>query len=157
MKLSTAIITSVLAIGASAFDKYQPLLAWGKRDYPCINVYQGIPDNAAVAPGTTITLRFNRAPTTHCSDPLTTYPGNAYRVWLYNNPVRVPNSVNYDQSIRITDGIAETDGEVTITIPADLPAVNDDSVWYLRVSTELSTAPQMPSLFDALGPFTIRA
>ncbi|RHZ61831.1 putative RAN small monomeric GTPase (Ran) [Aspergillus thermomutatus] len=139
MKISTAIISSLLAISASAFDKYQP---WGKRDYACINVYQGIPDNSTVAPGSQIELRFNRAPTTYCPGPLSQYPGGEYNVWLYNNPVRVPNSINFDQSIKIQDGIKEEDGKVTITVPGEIPAVNDDSVWYLRVQTVLETAPQ---------------
>ncbi|KAF7113835.1 hypothetical protein CNMCM5793_004890 [Aspergillus hiratsukae] len=154
MKMSTAVICSLLAVSASAFDKYQP---WGKRDYFCINVYQGIPDNSTVAPGTQLELRFNRAPTTHCPNPLTQYPGSDYKVLLYNNPVRGPNYVTFDQSTMIQQGIKEQDGKVTITVPAELPAVNDDSVWYLRVQTVLETAPQMPSLFNAAGPFRISA
>lgn len=78
-------------------------------------------------------------------------------MWLYNNPVRVPNSVNYDQELKLKDGFSEKDGNVTITIPKNLPTVNDDSVWYLRLSGSLSTAPQMPTIYNAAGPFAIRA
>lgn len=78
-------------------------------------------------------------------------------MWLYNNPVRVPNGVNFEQEIKLKDGFSEKDGNVAITIPENLPAVNDDSVWYLRLSGSLSTAPQMPTVYNAAGPFAIRA
>ncbi|KAI9924185.1 hypothetical protein AWENTII_003112 [Aspergillus wentii] len=152
MKFTASIIASALAVTASAFDKNQP---WGKRDYSCVNVYQGIPDNSTVAPGTKLDIRFNRV-SSNCDDILNQYPGGNYSVWLYNNPVRAPNTVNFDQSIKITDGIPEKDGAVTITIP-NVPAVKDDSVWYLRLGTDLPTAPQMPTLYNAAGPFTIKA
>lgn len=45
---------------------------------------------------------------------------------------------------------------MSITIPEDLPAVKDDSVWYLRLGGSLSTAPQMPTIYNAAGPFTIQ-
>lgn len=131
MKISTVIISSLLAISASAFDKCQrkssptsssppaqdsPIhsIAWGKRDYFCITIYQGIPDNSTVAPGTQLELRFNRAPTTHCPNPLTQYPGSDYKVLLYNDPVRGPNYVTFDQSIMIHKGIKEEDGKATL-------------------------------------------
>ncbi|OJJ80334.1 uncharacterized protein ASPGLDRAFT_69435 [Aspergillus glaucus CBS 516.65] len=153
MKISAAIATAALAAGATAFDKYLP---WGKRDYSCVNVYQGVPDNSTVAPGTTIDIRFNRAPTTNCEDPLAQYPGDYYSVWLYNNPVRNLDTINYDHQVKLTDGFSEKDGKVSITIPEDLPTVDDESVWYLRLSGSLSTAPQMPTIYNAAGPFTIQ-
>lgn len=127
--------------------------AWGKRDYPCVNVFQGIPDNSTVSPGSKITLEFNRASTSHCDDTLAKYPGSDYSLWLYNNPVRNLDMIHFDQEIKITDGIPEKDGTVTFTIPENLPAVKDDSVWYLRLSTSLSTAPQV-SGFRAFGRVT---
>lgn len=45
---------------------------------------------------------------------------------------------------------------MSITIPEDLPTVDDESVWYLRLSGSLSTAPQMPTIYNAAGPFTIQ-
>lgn len=132
------------------------LTAWGKRDYSCINVYQGIPDNSTVAPGTTVDIRFNRAATTNCADPLAQYPGDYYSIWLYNNPVRHLDTIHYDKQIKLKDGFSEKDGKVTITIPKNLTAVNDDTVWYLRLSGSLLTAPQMPTIYNAAGPFTIR-
>ncbi|KAJ5747085.1 uncharacterized protein N7511_008781 [Penicillium nucicola] len=152
MKFTIPILASLVATSTALFDKNQP---WGKRDYPCINVYQGIPDNSTVSPGQTVHVRFNRKPTGRCLDPLNQYPGDDYSVWLYNNPVRVPNSVNFDQSVKIATGIKEKAGVVDVVIPKNLPHVNDGSVWYLRVQTGLSTAPQMPTLFNAAGPFTI--
>lgn len=136
-------------------------------------MYQGIPDHSTVAPGAEITLKFNRESTERCDSSLSQYPGTPYYVWLVNNPVRNRDFVSWDQRVKITDGVSEDGGEVTITIPDDLPAVNDDSVWYLRVDTVLSTAPQvslfqsmgsslgtnkvqMPSLFNVAGPFAIR-
>jgi hypothetical protein len=118
-------------------------LAWGKRDYACVNVYQGIPDNSTVSAGQTVRVRFDRKPTGRCPDPLTQYPGDDYSVWLYNNPVRKMDAISFDQSIKITDGIKEKAGGVVITIPKDLPQVKDGSLWYLRVGTTLSTAPQV--------------
>ncbi|KAI9039429.1 uncharacterized protein KD926_009443 [Aspergillus affinis] len=155
MKLSAALSAALLAVSATAqFDKNLP---WGKRDYACINVYQGIPDNSTVAPGAEVTLKFNRAPNGHCDSSLSKYPGTPYAVWLYNNPVRNRDVVSWDKRVKITDGVNEHNGKVTITVPKNLPTVKDDSVWYLRVDTVLSTAPQMPSLFNAAGPFAIRA
>ncbi|KAF9894794.1 hypothetical protein FE257_004415 [Aspergillus nanangensis] len=153
MKLTFALPTALLALGVAAFDKNQP---WGKRDYACVNAFQGIPDNSTVAPGTQINVKFNRADTGRCDAYLNQYPGDPYSLWLYNNPVRNLDVISFDQSIKITDGIAEADGCVTFTIPDNLPVVADDSVWYLRLSTSLSTAPQMPTLFNAAGPFAIR-
>ena len=118
-------------------------LAWGKRDYACVNVYQGIPDNSTVTAGQTVRVRFNRKPTGRCPDPLTQYPGDAYSVWLYNNPVRNLDTISFDQSIKIAGGINETAGVVDVTIPKNLPAVQDGSLWYLRIGTSLSTAPQV--------------
>lgn len=130
--------------------------AWGKRDYSCVNVFQGIPDFSTVAPGSTIQIRFSRAPTSRCPDPLTQYPGDPYSVWLYNNPVRDRDLLNFDHSARLVQGIPEADGSVTITIPSDLPDVNDSSLWYLRVATSLSTAPQVciHSLLGVWGELT---
>ncbi|KAJ5091274.1 hypothetical protein NUU61_006144 [Penicillium alfredii] len=153
MKVSASLL-AVLATSAAAFDKYQP---WGKRDYACVNIYQGIPNNSTVTAGQTIHLRFNRQPTTHCESPLTQYPGDAYSVWLYNNPVRDRDTISFDRSVKIVGDIAESTGAVDVKIPRDLPQVRDGSVWYLRLSTSLSTAPQMPTLYDAAGPFRITA
>lgn len=142
--------------------------------------------------GDTVHLRFNRQPTTHCSDPLSKYPADKYSVWLYNNPVRNLDTIHYDQSVKVVDGIDGKKGVVDVKIPKNLPKVKDGSVWYLRLSTSLSTAPQvcsffafvpawclgllviegldcgcswngganvgsqqMPSLYNAAGPFTI--
>lgn len=117
--------------------------AWGKRDYACVNVYQGIPENSTVTAGQTIHLRFNRKPTTHCPDPLNEYPGDDYSVWLYNNPVRHRDIIHFDKEIKITDGIPESAGVINVKIPKNLGNVQDGSVWYLRVGTSLSTAPQV--------------
>ncbi|GLI79673.1 hypothetical protein PoHVEF18_008013 [Penicillium ochrochloron] len=152
MKFTGAVVASLLATSAAAFDKYQP---WGKRDYACVNVYQGIPDNSTVTAGQTVHLRFNRAPTTHCSDPLAQYPGSNYTVFLYNNPVRNLDTIHFDAQIKIAGDIPESAGKVDVKIPKDLPQVKDGSVWYLRLSTALVTAPQMPTLYNAAGPFTI--
>ncbi|KAJ5204821.1 uncharacterized protein N7498_005700 [Penicillium cinerascens] len=154
MKFTAAIITSLLATSAVAFDKWQP---WGKRDYSCVNVYQGVPDYSTVTVGQTVHLRFNRKPTSHCADPLNQYPGDKYSVWLYNNPVRDGDTINFDKRIQIASGIAESAGVVDVKIPSDLPHVKDDSVWYLRIDTSLTTAPQMPTIYNAAGPFTITA
>jgi hypothetical protein len=90
-----------------------------------------------------VSVRFDRKPTGRCQDPLSQYPGDDYSVWLYNNPVRKMDTISFDQSIKITDGIKEKAGLVDVTIPKDLPEVKDGSVWYLRVATTLSTAPQV--------------
>lgn len=119
--------------------------AWGKRDYACINVYQGIPDNSTVVAGQTVRIRFNRQPTTHCANPFNKYPGENYSVWLYNNPVRHRDTISFDQQVKVTDGIPESAGAVDDKIPKTLPPVTDGSVWYLRVGTWLSTAPQLCS------------
>jgi hypothetical protein len=61
--------------------------------------------------------------------------------------------VNFDQSIKIATGIKEKAGAVDVTIPKDLPQVKDGSVWYLRLGTGLSTAPQVSFLcFSAWFP-----
>ncbi|KAJ5682810.1 hypothetical protein N7462_005975 [Penicillium macrosclerotiorum] len=147
MKLTGALLAS-LAASAAAFDKYQP---WGKRDYACVNVYQGIPDNSTVIAGQTVHVRFNRQPTTHCADPLAKYPGDKYSVWLYNNPVRNLDTIKFDQQIKLVDGIPESAGVVDVKIPKNLPKVKDGSVWYLRLGTSLSTAPQVSSAFVYSG------
>lgn len=118
-------------------------LAWGKRDYACINVYQGIPDNSTVSAGQTVHLLFNRAPTTHCTDPLAKYPGSNYTVFLYNNPVRNLDTIHFDAQIKIAGDIPESAGKVDVKIPKVLPQVKDGSVWYLRLDTSLPTAPQV--------------
>ncbi|KAE8394880.1 hypothetical protein ETB97_012670 [Aspergillus alliaceus] len=156
MKISAALSTALLAVSAAAaFDKNQP---WGKRDYPCVNVFQGIPDNSTVAPGAEINIKFNRN-SPNCDKSLRQYKGADYSVYLYNNPVRGMNTINFDRELPIKRGIPEQDGAVTITIPSqeELGTVKDDSVWYLRLSTSLNDAPQMPTLFNAAGPFAIRA
>lgn len=67
----------------------------------------------------------------------------------------MPNSVNFDQSIKIATGIKEKAGAVDVTIPKDLPQVKDGSVWYLRLGTGLSTAPQVSFIyFSACLPFS---
>ncbi|KAI2791091.1 hypothetical protein POX_c03946 [Penicillium oxalicum] len=152
MKFSSAITAGLLATGATAFDKYQP---WGKRDYSCINVYQGIPENATLSPGQEIELRWNREPTTHCGNPLAEYPASNYSIWLWNNPQRVPNSINFDARVKVVDEIPSITSKISVKIPTDLPKVDDDSVWYMRLDTTLGSAPQMPSLFNAAGPLTI--
>ncbi|CDM38287.1 hypothetical protein DTO013E5_8706 [Penicillium roqueforti] len=152
MKFTAAIIAALAGTSTALFTKDQP---WGKRDYACVNVYQGIPDNSTVTAGQTVRVRFNRKPTGRCPDPLTQYPGDAYNVWLYNNPVRHLDTISFNQSIRIASGINETAGVVDVTIPKNLPAVEDASLWYLRIGTSLPTAPQMPTLFNAAGPFTV--
>ncbi|KAJ5332707.1 hypothetical protein N7541_002515 [Penicillium brevicompactum] len=152
MKFTVPILASLVATSTALFDKNQP---WGKRDYSCVNVYQGIPDGSTVTAGQTIKVRFDRKPTAHCADPLNKYPGDDYSVWLYNNPVRKQDTISFDQSIKITSGIKEKAGVIDVTIPKNLPQVKEGSLWYLRVQTSLSTAPQMPSLFNAQGPFTV--
>ncbi|KAJ5786690.1 uncharacterized protein N7503_011902 [Penicillium pulvis] len=154
MKISAAIITSALVASATAFDKWQP---WGKRDYSCLNVYQGIPDNSTLSPGQTVSLHFNRAPTTHCPDPLAEYPTGTYGVWLYNNPMRDRDTISFAQSIKIEQGINATCGHIYVKIPAKLPAVQHGDLWYLRLDTSLDTAPQMPTVYNAAGPFSITA
>ncbi|KAJ5491339.1 hypothetical protein N7539_002906 [Penicillium diatomitis] len=152
MRFPTAVTAGLLATGVTAFDKYQP---WGKRDYSCINVYQGIPENATVTAGQEIELRWNREPTTHCTNPLAEYPASNYSIWLWNNPQRVPNSIHDDAQVKVVNNIPASANKVSIQIPTDLPKVKDESVWYLRLDTTLATAPQMPSIFSAAGPFTI--
>ncbi|PKX96383.1 uncharacterized protein P174DRAFT_457179 [Aspergillus novofumigatus IBT 16806] len=144
MKITAAIVSS-LAGSAAAFDKNQP---WGKRDCPRINVFQGLPDNATVSLGDKIEFRWNRNPTGHCPDPLCEYPGSDYKIVIYNNPQPGPNGVNAEQT--------EEDGKFRAQIPKSLPVVKDDSLWYLRIETVLETAPQMPTLFIAAGPFTVK-
>lgn len=39
------------------------------------------------------------------------------------------------------------DGEVEFTVPGDLPQVEDESAWYLRLDAALSEAPQVCSFF----------
>ncbi|KAJ5221890.1 uncharacterized protein N7469_010777 [Penicillium citrinum] len=151
MKFSAVFLAS-LAASVTAFDKWQP---WGKRDYSCINVFQGIPDHAAVKEGQTVHLRFDRQPTVHCSDPLAKYPAGEYSVWLYNNPVRDRDNIKYDKQIKIASGISAKANSVDIKIPANIPKVNNKDVWYLRLDTTLVSAPQMPSIYNAAGPFTI--
>ncbi|KAF4216909.1 hypothetical protein CNMCM8980_007959 [Aspergillus fumigatiaffinis] len=152
MKITAAIVSSLLAVSAAAFDKNQP---WGKRDYPCINVFQGLPDNATVGLGDKIEFRWNRNPTSHCPDPLCEYPGSDYKIVMYNNPQLGPSGVTAEQTVILYGGIKEEDGKFRAQIPKSLPDVKDDSLWYLRIETVLETAPQMPSLFNAAGPFTV--
>lgn len=126
-------------------NHWQTKTAWGKRDYSCLNVYQGIPDNSTLSPGQTVSLHFNRAPTTHCPDPLANYPTGTYGVWLYNNPVRDRDTISFAQSIKIEQGINATCGHIYVKIPAKLPAVQHVDLWYLRLDTYLETAPQVCS------------
>ncbi|KAE8352034.1 hypothetical protein BDV28DRAFT_8303 [Aspergillus coremiiformis] len=154
MKVPAALSTAVLVASAAAFDKNQP---WGKRDYNCVNVFQGIPDNATVAPETEITIKFNRD-SKNCAEYLSKFEGSDYSINLYNNPVRNLDVIKFDKQILIQKDIPEKTGTATITIPSkeELGTVADDSVWYLRISTSLQNAPQWPSIFYAAGPFSIR-
>lgn len=104
--------------------------------------------------GQTVHLRFNRKPTSHCADPLNKYPADKYSVWLYNNPVRNLDTINFDKRIQIASGISGSAGVVDVTIPKNLPQVKDGSLWYLRIDSSLPTAPQVCSdCSDAVGIF----
>ncbi|BCS24974.1 uncharacterized protein APUU_41418S [Aspergillus puulaauensis] len=153
MKLTSTIISVLLATSASAvLDKWAP---WGKRDYACINAYSGPTDNSTIAPNWPIEIRFNRN-SGRCDASLDHYPTAEYSLWLHNNPVRQPAGfVTSEYQVKLQDGIPSDAGSVTFELPDDLPEVGDDSVWYLRLNTYLPTAPQMPSLFNALGPFRL--
>lgn len=122
-------------------------IAWGKRDYACINVYEGIPESATLTPGQSVQLRFNRHATSHCSDPLAKYPAGKYNIFLYNNPVRNLDVIDYDQSIKIATQVDGTSGTINVKIPSNLPKVKNDTVWYLRLDTDLATAPQVCFFF----------
>lgn len=52
-------------------------------------------------------------------------------------------NLGYDAQAKVVDRIPGTAKNVTVTIPADLPKVEDDSNWYLRVDTVLVNAPQV--------------
>lgn len=88
-------------------------------------------------------LRFNRHATKHCADPLAKYPASKYNVFLYNNPVRNLDTIDYDQSIKIATGLDASSGVIDVKIPANIPKVKNGDVWYLRVDTSLDTAPQV--------------
>ncbi|KAL2865016.1 uncharacterized protein BJX67DRAFT_383232 [Aspergillus lucknowensis] len=152
MKFTSALVSGLLATSASAaFDKWAP---WGKRDYSCINVYQGVPENATLAANWPVEIGFNRN-SGRCDAIYDQYPNSNYSVWLYNNPVRELGNVQADYQVRLRDGIPSDAGRVTVTLPSDLPEVDDDTVWYLRLDTWLPTAPQMPSFFNVQGPFRL--
>jgi hypothetical protein len=102
-----------------------------------------------VTAGQIVHLRFNRAPTTHCTDPLAKYPGSNYTVFLYNNPVRNLDAIHFDAQIKIAGDIPESAGKVDVKIPKNLPKVKDGSVWYLRLDTTLATAPQVSNFFGS--------
>lgn len=104
--------------------------------------------------GQTVHLRFNRAPTTHCADPLAQYPGSNYTVFLYNNPVRNLDTIHFDAQIKIAGDIPESVGAVAVKIPKDLPQVQDGTVWYLRLGTTLATAPQVSLCLRCAAVFT---
>ncbi|KAL4914670.1 hypothetical protein BDW62DRAFT_190077 [Aspergillus aurantiobrunneus] len=152
MKLPTAIISGLLVTSASAaFDKWSP---WGKRDYPCINAYSGPTENSTIAANSPLEIHFNRN-SGRCGSTFDNYPTSEYSLWLYNNPVREQGFVNWESRVKVQGEIPSDADSVTFSLPADLPEVEDDTVWYLRLDTTLPTAPQMPSFFNALGPFRI--
>ncbi|KAL3476500.1 hypothetical protein BJX99DRAFT_141183 [Aspergillus californicus] len=153
MKLTTALASGLLATTASAaFDKWSP---WGRRDYSCVNVYQGIPENATLAADANVDIAFNRN-SGRCGDLYDQYPTSEYSLWLWNNPFRGAGYVTtWDARVQVKDGIPADADSVTFSVPDDLPAVNDDTVWYLRLDTTVPDAPQYPSLFYAMGPFKI--
>ncbi|KAL4929777.1 uncharacterized protein BDV17DRAFT_260981 [Aspergillus undulatus] len=153
MKLTAAITTGLLATSASAaFDKWAP---WGKRDYSCINAYSGPTENSTLTTDLPLSIHFNRNSGRCDNDYYDQYPNGNYSLWLYNNPVRDLGFVNADYRVKIQDGISPDAKSVSFQLPEDLPEVEDDTVWYLRLDTYLPTAPQMPSFFNALGPFRI--
>jgi hypothetical protein len=87
---------------------------------------------------------------------LAQYPGSNYTVFLYNNPVRNLDTIHFDAQIKIAGDIPESAGKVDVKIPKDLPQVKDGSVWYLRLSTALVTAPQVSFiLFCRFAPVTV--
>ncbi|KAL4984429.1 hypothetical protein BDW68DRAFT_18896 [Aspergillus falconensis] len=152
MKFAASIVTGLLATSASAaFDKWAP---WGKRDYSCINAYSGPTENSTLTTNTPLEIKFDRN-SGRCDSSLNNYPASNYSLWLHNNPVRNLGFVDSDYQVKIQDGIPSDATSVTFSLPDDLPEVDDDTVWYLRLDTVLATAPQMPSLFNALGPFRI--
>ncbi|KKK19864.1 hypothetical protein AOCH_000569 [Aspergillus ochraceoroseus] len=140
MKLTAALTTTLMATSSSAtlFDKWSP---WGKRDYACINVVQGIPENATIAAGTTVDIVFDRH-SGRCSIPDDAKAG-PYNVWLANNPVIVPNGVHTDYYAKIAGPFPESEGRISVTIPRDLPAVQAETLWYLRLDTDLPDTPQV--------------
>ncbi|KAL4882268.1 hypothetical protein BJY04DRAFT_187565 [Aspergillus karnatakaensis] len=153
MKLAAAVATGILATSASAaFDKWAP---WGKRDYSCINAYAGPTENSTIAPNWPVEIRFNRN-SGRCDSLYDQFPTGEYSLWLYNNPVREAGFVKSDYQVKLEGNIPSDAGSVTFTLPDDLPEVDDDTVWYLRLDTWLPTAPQTPTFFNALGPFRLQ-
>ncbi|KAL4804996.1 hypothetical protein BDV18DRAFT_23641 [Aspergillus unguis] len=152
MKLTTAILCGLYATTASAaFDKF---LGWGKRDYPCINAYSGPTDNSTLSAGSTVEIQWDLN-SGRCGN---TYDGAStgnYSLWLYYNPVHDLGFANWDHQITIDNAIPPGSNSVTFSIPTDLPADTDEMLWYLRLSTYLPDAPQIPSLFNILGPIRI--
>lgn len=101
-----------------------------------------MPENATLAANWPVQISFNRD-SSRCDSTLNNYPTGNYSIWLYNNPVRVPNSLTSDYRGKVIDGISPNTTRVTITLPANLPEVEDDTVWYLRLDTYLPSAPQV--------------
>lgn len=63
--------------------------------------------------------------------------------------MRDRDTINFAESIIVKrDGVE--DGKVDWTVPDDLPQVEDNSVWYLRLDATLSTAPQVCFYFITL-------
>ncbi|KAH1504314.1 hypothetical protein KXX06_000283, partial [Aspergillus fumigatus] len=75
-----------------------------KRNYPCVNVFHGHPDNATVGLVDKIEFRGNRNPTGHCPDQ------------------RLQDFILYE-------GILEEDADFRAQIPKSLPGVKDDSLF----------------------------
>ncbi|KAL4787026.1 hypothetical protein BJX76DRAFT_354636 [Aspergillus varians] len=149
---TTALLTGLLATSASAaFDKWAP---WGKRDYSCINAYSGPTENSSIAANWPVEIRFNRN-SGRCDALYDGFANAEYTLFLYNNPVREQGFVQSEYQVKLQDGIPADAGSVTFSLPTDLPEVADDTVWYIRLATYLPTAPQSPSLFNALGPFRL--
>ncbi|KAK2763944.1 hypothetical protein FQN54_009563 [Arachnomyces sp. PD_36] len=152
MKFTAAIITGLLAANASAaFDKYAP---WGKRDYYCLNVIQGIPEGTTLTSGDVINIKWNREATALCSDPQADSPASDYKFWLVNDPIRDRDTIDFYGEIIIREGIDGENMEAVFTVP-DAPDARDNTAWYLRLDTTLAEAPQMPSHYSVAGPFTI--
>lgn len=156
--LLTGLLVSRNPLHRSSSANTTLTIGWGKRDYPCINAWSGptglnpislglfltnsVLENSTIPAGTEVTIQFNLE-SGRCNNLYEGQSPNNWSLWLYNNPVHDMGFADWDKQVPINKNISAEARSVTFSIPTDLPPVDDDSLWYLRLSASLPRAPQV--------------
>jgi len=162
--LLTILVTCVLASPVSTPAKpFDTTIGEGKRNYNCLTILRPTVAASPLITGKDLGLRISGKNTTSCAElSKHLWKDTKYRVELFNNPriAYVSSGAQIIAEQRLTLDSSFINGTQLILVGGStgyyLPWVEDDSKWYLSVSTVLADQPQFPSVFATNGPFRIQ-